>query len=291
MGQCSSITKASGQSSSNHVVTCHCENLPGHKEYADKLNNVLDELFGASDGFMVDPTSLHSFRTDVRSLLDVDGDGIEFGEVMHAMFMTNKVGIESTHCGTLKGNDDHIKIDRAELEKEAHTAWEKVWRDHRSNIAATTLKSTDSANPIIVPVGFSTLKLDWTKPSFDNDVQSINKLDNLGLVMKQFVLSMFAGISVALLFEEGEQSSCDNQAIEVCALLTNDLLHLIISGRVETLSVPLRSVRHVQEGKNAKAVVMRLAGGRFAHFGFAEERQAAYFGTCMRLLVKGARSL
>lgn len=93
--------------------------------------------------------------------------------------------------------------------------------------------------------------------------------------------------------------------LEAVITATPDLSVLVISaGQVER-SVPLRAVRSVRPGKEAAAgswrswfgsensciVVLRLTGGRHARLRFDQADQAAYFGTCMRVLVKASRSI
>merc|ERR1712194_81305 len=84
--------------------------------------------------------------------------------------------------------------------------------------------------------------------------------------------------------------------------LSQDLALLLLDVGGLEKSVTLRSVRWVRPPDEDKSkswflpsdkdnmVVLRLVGGRFVRLRFTKKDQASYFGTCMRLLVKAART-
>jgi len=158
--------------------------------------------------------------------------------------------------------------------------------------------------PLAVPQEFKRVEYKWGQPSSAQSQPTPQQQERLRTCLKPFVRSMLTGVLVQLRLDAQElEGTSEAQNIDAVLSLTQDLHLLLISvGGVER-SVPMRSVRCVRPPERSKQgrswfqpkeqdhfVVLRLEGGRFVRLRFEEHDQAAYFGTCIRLLVKAAHT-
>jgi hypothetical protein len=110
--------------------------------------------------------------------------------------------------------------------------------------------------------------------------------------LKQFLREMLAGVELQLDAQDCpvDATSAAPKRIHAVLALSPDALELWLSAEGTSRSVPLRAIRSVRPPPDEeRAVVVRLAGGRFMRLVFDCKEQAAYLGTCLRLLAKSAR--
>lgn len=159
---------------------------------------------------------------------------------------------------------------------------------------------------LAVPDEFVGIRYDWTMPSQQQPSAEESDEARLGACLKAFVSSMLGGVTTQLQLEaaEAEQplQSHGWHAIDAVVRLSQDLTVLNISATGSERSVPIRSIRSVrppvrvfgglswfQPSDRELMVILSLAGGRFVRLRFDQKDQAAYFGTCVRVLVKVSR--
>lgn len=227
------------------------------------------------------------FKTDFCSLIAPDGDGIGFGEVCRAICVTTKGyssdGMPDPDSGC-QVRDTGARLGRASLHMDG-----EVLLDQAPSV-------------ICVPPEFRTLEYDWSAPSNAQPRPSLEQQAKLERCLKPFVVAMMPGIIAQLRLDADEMVGANGaQNLDAIISLTHNLSLLLISVMGVERSVPLRSVRWVRPPEDMKQswflpsdqdkmVVIRLAGGRFVRLRFGKKEQAAYFGTCMRLLVKASRT-
>jgi len=210
--------------------------------------------------------------TDLQSLLDVNGDGIECNEVMRAVCMVDPVFEDEV--ATREGVD-YLDVDHGRDEEEVQV-----------RVLPRTLE---------VPTVFKTIRYDWAAPSGSQALPTVMQQEALEKCMKPFIQSMLLGVLVRLRLEDVEAIS-DSAAKSINAMVSFDdtFAHLLITVGATERSVPIKAIRWVRppdKGLDSdKCVDIRLAGGRFLRFLFNTQAQAKFFGTCMRLLVKATRS-
>lgn len=149
------------------------------------------------------------------------------------------------------------------------------------------------ARALQVPGDFQSNTSDWANPKSHIYAPSPAQTQKLRLAMGQFARSMSGGGIMARLRLDDEFKV--GATLDVVAGLSGDLSTLLVARSGSVRRVPLRSVRWVRppdvKGQSAeKCAMLRMAGGRVLCFEFESPTQAAFFGMCMRLLVKAARS-
>eukprot|EP00931_Biecheleriopsis_adriatica_P094303 TRINITY_DN67969_c0_g1_i1.p1 TRINITY_DN67969_c0_g1~~TRINITY_DN67969_c0_g1_i1.p1 ORF type:complete len:276 (+),score=54.71 TRINITY_DN67969_c0_g1_i1:27-830(+) len=167
------------------------------------------------------------------------------------------------------------------------------------SLGATAVGSALRPKPLTVPEQFGDLRYDWSAPSASQGSPSNGQQALLRGCLKLFVESMLQGIILQLRLDTNEV--VDGQNIDAIACMSKGLSDLLITvGGIERC-VPLSSIRWVRPPEEEetmlswflpsdrqKTVVLWLKGSLFVRLRFEREDQAAYFGTCMRLLAKAA---
>lgn len=151
-----------------------------------------------------------------------------------------------------------------------------------------------------VPMDFSGLEYDWSAPSITQKEMTPDQVQRLHGCLKLFVLAMLAGVQLQLRLDPEETRGRPlGQNIQAVISLSRDLSMVLLSAAGVQRTVPLQSVRWVRPAaeepgglswflpsERGQMVVLRLAGNCFLRLRFQRQEQAAYFGTCMRLLLK-----
>jgi len=239
-----------------------------------------------NDELMVIPNTRKTFKTDLRSLTDVDGDGVECGEIWNAVCMTSIVGQESRdHHGVMLQDGPNASGGDSSLpEGEVVTYLPPM--------------------PLGVPLEFHRVEYKWAQPSSAQSKPTHQQEERLGKCLKKFVHAMLTGVLVQLRLDAQEAAgTSEDQNIHAVLHLSQDLNLLLISVGGMERSVPMTSIRWArppekedkghswfQPQEQDHFVVLRLAGGRFVRICFEEQNQAAFFGTCIRLLIKAAHA-
>jgi len=168
--------------------------------------------------------------------------------------------------------------------------------NHRRDDGEVQLARSRSPGQLQVPVQFKGISYDWTAPSASQPAPSPRQQEILQNCMKPFIQSMLVGVLVRLRLEPGEATNGDpsGQSIEATLTISEDFSILLISAGSAQRPIPIKAIRLVrppEKGTDSeKCADLRLAAGRFVRFHFDTQAQAKFFGTCMRLLVKAARS-
>lgn len=157
--------------------------------------------------------------------------------------------------------------------------------------------------PIAVPPDFRLLEYDWTAPSETQKEMPPEQVQRLHTCLKLFIRAMLIGVVLQLRLDAEEIAGKPlGQNIDAIAMLTQDLTTLLLSAGGVQRNVPLQSVRWVRPpteesgglsfllpSERGQMVVLRLAGSCFLRLRFDQPERAAYFGTCLRLFLKGNR--
>lgn len=232
---------------------------------------------------LVNPDTGDYFDTDMRSLLDVDGDGIECGEVIRAVCMTTTVGAESQVPGgeVVYEGRDFLHIDHSRTENE--------------------VLPVKAAAALVVPPEFQEIEYNWAAPSATQATPTAEQQDKLQSCLKPFIRSMLDGVLCQLHLDANEVKNAAAQDIAAVVCFNQDLELLLVTVGDAERTVPMRSLRQVRPEEKKEdgsiffslmplepetVVVLRVAGGRLLRFRFEGDEQAAYFGTCMRLMMK-----
>jgi len=166
--------------------------------------------------------------------------------------------------------------------------------DHSRSDAEVVL--SDKPAQLRVPKEFKGIGYDWSRPSTSQQELTGVQQEKLQASMKPFIRAMLTGVLVQLRLEPGEAMDLGGhaQTIDSVVSLSEDLSLVLINVAGTERSVPIRAVRWVRPPESGadwdKCADLRLAGGRFIRFRFNNKEQVGYFGTCMRLLVKAART-
>jgi len=151
-----------------------------------------------------------------------------------------------------------------------------------------------------VPLDFQGLEYDWAAPSSMQKEPSAEQVQRLHSCLALFIRGMLAGVLLQLRLDPEETAGRPlGQNIDAVASLSRDLRVLLLSVKGVQRTVPLKSIRSVRPpaeeagglswflpSERDQMVVLRLAGSCFLRLRFDRREQAAYFGTCMRLLLK-----
>jgi len=219
----------------------------------------------------INASSGKTIGTDMNSLLDVNGDGVvQCGEVWRAICMVNPEQAENGGVSTQEGVG-YLDV------------------QHQRDDAEVQVPSQ-----LQVPTQFQGISYDWTAESASQSSPSPKEQERLENCMKPFIQSMLLGVLVRLRLEAGEAPDGDPLRIDATITLNQDFSVLTISAGSAQRPIPIKVIRLVRPPDNCsdsdKCADLRLAAGRFVRFNFDSQDQAKFFGTCMRLLVKAARS-
>lgn len=248
--------------------------------------SALNSAFAAHDHEMLDPATGRPFRTDVASMAGLGGDGVGCAQVWSAICVDNGGPPQSVHRGpALREGLGFIDLDLRRVDGEVVPIVRPAQRQ------------------LEVPWEFKHVSYDWSAPSGSQGSMAGPAQEKLEACMKLFARAMLEGVDLQLRLNAEEVPNMPQiQDLNATVALTADLGVLVLNvGGVER-SIPVSSVRWVrppEEGggglmwflpsERDKVVVLKLAGGRFVRLKFDRQDQAAYFGTCMRLMVKVAR--
>jgi len=252
------------------------------------LASTVEKSFAAHDNELVDPVLRTPFSTDLASLMCSNGSCSENAkEVWRAVSMST----EPRHGWELQDGPNYeadVRDGKTSMEVECRLADGEV------------LPATQQLS---VPSQFKELTYDWAAPSAEQSPLTTQQQDCLKGCLKLFVNSMLQGVMLQLRLDQDEVKGTQGKNIEAKARLSKDLRNILISVGGMARTVPINSIRWVRPAEKDsssyiwflpsdrnKMVILRLAGGRFLRFRFEEEVQAAYFGTCMRLLAKAAQA-
>lgn len=241
---------------------------------ADRRSDYLSRFEGSS------PRNRRSGGcADLCTLLDVNGDGsVECSEVLRAICMVDPIIQEA-------GRQGHVCVQEG-------SGYLNVI--HRRDDAQ--VRFTGEPSFLEVPPEFEGISYDWAAPSGSQPPPPQDQHERLQSCMKAFIQSMLVGVLVRLRLdpEEAPYGDSGGQGIDAAIILSQDLTNLCISAGSAEHSVPVKAIRSVRppdKGSDRdKCADFRLAGDRFVRFKFDLQAQAKFFGTCMRLLVKAARS-
>jgi len=87
-----------------------------------------------------------------------------------------------------------------------------------------------------------------------------------------------------------DATSAAPKSIYAVLALSSDASELRVFAEGTSRSIPLQAIRSVRPPPDEECtVIVRLAGGRFMRLVLDSKQQAAYLGTCLRLLAKSAR--
>lgn len=161
---------------------------------------------------------------------------------------------------------------------------------------------------LCVPPDFKLLEYNWTAPSEAQKDMSQEQMVRLHSCLKLFIRAMLVGVFLQLRLDaedrvgRGGIGNPMGQNIDAVAMLNKGLSTMILSTGAVQRTVPLESIRWVRPpgedgggvtwfvpSERGQMVVLRLAGNCFLRFRFGQQEQAAYFGTCMRLLLKASK--
>mmetsp|Transcript_1864 Transcript_1864/g.5568 ORF Transcript_1864/g.5568 Transcript_1864/m.5568 type:complete len:335 (+) Transcript_1864:120-1124(+) len=253
---------------------------------------------GHSEEDLVHP-SLHTpIKTDFLSLGDPHGDGFECAELCRAICVTGSPSAADPR----RGAGPHIREGAG-------------FFDIDPRIPDGEVQPLAPAVELKVPSGFRQVQFDWAAPSAEQRPLPADQLALLQGLLKPFLRSMLVGAKVQLRLdpEEAHQAisaeaaaggaaapgAMSGRNIDAVASLTEDLATLLLYSSGVERAIPLSSVRWVRPPDDSAAnsswflpnereqmVVLRLAGGRLVRLRFQRKDQAAFFGTCMRLLLK-----
>lgn len=276
MGQCSQAELSCGTDQSRHDFEKSPKEfaLPSRPE-AEKAQDLeertsngakLDQLYShyfTYGGELTNPSRHErSFKTDILSLArGLNNEGITCQEIVDAI------------CVTAPAFRHPERPDQLPVRPEGQVFVEP------------------SQASLLVPDEFSSLRYDWTAPSA-SQVSSSSDQETLQSCMGAFMSAMLSGIMAQLRLEPDEGTGTRHK-IDVALSIAKDLKVLVISGASIERRMPLSSVRWVRPSDGVDRdlmVFMRLEGGRFLRIEFEHKGQAAFFGTCMRLLLKDSRS-
>jgi len=158
-------------------------------------------------------------------------------------------------------------------------------------------------NHLCVPMDFQGLQYDWAAPSATQKEPSAEQVQRLHSCLALFIRGMLAGVLLQLRLDPEETKGLPlGKNINAVASLSPDLLVLLLAVKGVQRAVPLKSIRSVRPpaeeagglswflpSERDQMVVLRLAGSCLLRLRFDSREQAAYFGTCMRLLLKGTK--
>lgn len=166
----------------------------------------------------------------------------------------------------------------------------------------------DGPGPLRVPIEFADIGYDW-KTSSSTPLTQWQK-DKLQRCMKPFLRACMAGIIVELQLDAGEVHgvASEGRVLPATITLAGDLADFKLKACGVQRTIPLATMRAVrppeptllaakdgascaEAQKTAREELtllaeIRLVNGRFLRLRFGHRDQAAFFGTCARLLVR-----
>jgi len=170
-----------------------------------------------------------------------------------------------------------------------------------------TLAQANGNVPVVpeslkVPSTFRGLRYDWSAPSSSQAIWEAEEINDLKDCLTAFVEAMLRGVIVQLRVDDEELDELPaGRNLHAIVAFTSSLQDLVIATGGLERGVPMnciRWVRPLEKGRRTrswfpandrrKMVLIGLAGDCFLRFRFEYEEQAAYFGTCMRLLAKAS---
>ncbi|CAE7469485.1 unnamed protein product [Symbiodinium necroappetens] len=228
---------------------------------------------------LLDPVAQKPFGTDAASLLcSQDGCSENAREICLALSGSPepRQELSSTECYALALEDGRL--------------------DTRDGYGLMPAK-------LYVPVNFGQLAYDWSAPSSSQPAISDAEMAKLQDCLTIFIEAMLRGVIVQLRIDENETGRQGCNLLAVVALPSSLEELVIISGGLEqTIRMScIRWVRPLEKGRRTgsclwpgserrKMVHISLDAGCFLRLRFEQEDQAAFFGTCMRLLGKASQS-
>jgi len=216
--------------------------------------------------------SLHApFKTDLLSLVTPNGQGPDCCEICRAVCVSPAAG---------QTNPGYIDLATQGLDGE--------------------VRPLEVPQQLYVPPEFRHLDYDWSAHSSQQKEFTSTQLGLLESCMKPFVRAMLTGVVLQLRLDAEEaQGKAGGQNIDCLLSISQDLSTLLLSVHGVQRHVPMHTIRWVRPPADSggqlswllpnerdQMVVLRLAGGRFLRLRFTSKEQAAFFGTCMRLLLK-----
>lgn len=234
--------------------------------FSDTTSSFSPQLGTAEEG--------QQYKTDIRSLTDLNGDGVQCQEIVDAICMNGAVQHYNWGRDEDPFDQTYVRNDPAE--------------DHNIHVPGG----------LRVPSEFSLVRYNWLKASRHMEEQSQVQLERLQRVLKAFVRMMLVGVHASLKLDSNAENPAEGTMLNLdCKLvLSDDLARLTCEAGGVRRSLHVRSIRWLRpmtegtEEECERCVVMRFVGGRIICITFDHPNQAACFGTCMRLLVKAARS-
>ncbi|CAE8594659.1 unnamed protein product [Polarella glacialis] len=241
----------------------------------------------------MDPALRKPFKTDLATLFcsDANGGCLECKEVGRAVCMST----EPRKVWAAKKNGQQATV------LEGSTYVDVYMQTLDGEVVSTEGRRLASLR---VPPQFAMLEYNWAAPSSQQSKPSLVQQERMRSCLKIFVGDLLQGITLQLRLDKDEvDGTPDGRDITAGAKLSPDLSTLQLSVRGVDCNLPMASVRWVRPPADESSgllwflpndrhtmVVLRLAGGRFVRFRFQQKDQAAYFGTCMRFLLKACIS-
>lgn len=274
----------------------------------------IPKTFGCQDSGLVNPSLNRPFKTSFIALMDVDEDGMECGEIFNAVFMTRTVGEESQDHNDEFENLRHGRVGaRGAMQVEEGPSY----IDIDNKLSEEEVAAFAPISELSVPDAFCECGYDWLAERSSSTASEEQQALLRGIV-KPFICDMMRGVLMKLQLDtdnaasEGSDTSRSDASesssmfgcargkyIDVEVFFSENLELLLVVAKKNGIerSVPMRAVRWVRpidEDEDIPdrelCVKMRLAGGRFLTIKFETQEQVGYFGACMRVLVKAARS-
>lgn len=257
-----------------------------------------------TDEDLLDPATGRPFKTDIVSLMDVNGDGVDCDEVGAAICVTQAT---------------------AQHDFDAFLPWDSdVYRTSAMDYDESFREKSFAMEPpgeLQIPVEFTGIVFDWSQPSDKQVAPTPEQQACLQSCLQLFVRAMIPGVLLQLRVEPEEFSDpalrqAGAQNLDAMVSFSPDLSLLICTVGQNERSLPLRLIRRVRPSEpvdttqlsptrssinvaqnswfgpreHERTVILRFSRDRILRFRFEGRDQAAYFGTCMRLMAKAARA-
>lgn len=234
------------------------------------------------DNDLVHPSLYRPMRTDFLSLTDT-GAGTDCAEICRAVCVADVVRSKDhgpPAARILREGPEYIDFGPMGFEGEVHPVAPPA--------------------PLPVPRQFQRVEYDWATPSEQQKEPSPAEMTRLKDCLKCFAQAMLDGVLLQLRLDPEEARGLAGQNMDAMVSFTTDLSTMQVSVSGVRRAVPLDTIRWVRPppevtdsqrswflpGERALMVILRIQGGKFLRLRFQSTQQAAYFGTCMKLLVK-----
>lgn len=241
-------------------------------------------VFDGHDRALMDPSSERNelFGTDLGSLASANGDAVTCSEVCHAICISDL---------------QYGPRGRGQKVVETSTA---LFVD--TGLADSEVLVRPKPQPLHVPAEFAEIEYVWLATAGGGYVAPSEKQQVvLRHCLKRFVRSLLTGVQLQLRMEASEAGG-DAQNFDAVVVLNQDMKRLFLTSGGHFRGLPVQNIKGVRppaaEGENAqkvpeseraRMVVLRMSGGLFVRLRFRTNEQAAYFGLCLRQLVKAVR--